>query len=167
MKNLIIRFFEILIFFLFFPSFIYSQPIGEGELMIVNQSNINQISVRIYPSGAIFNGDFQYNMYAKYHVDNDINNIYIYPIYEYTLNTFNTVPYYIKANFDRTNTYQDCKFSLGYGAYQIEITEGTNIKTIYISYNDAKFCTGITNYYQKIRIDYYSNSDVRYRYIDI
>lgn len=79
MKNLIQRFPSIFFFLLLNSSFILSQTIDNGEFMFVNKSS-NQISLKIYPNGAIFNGDFKYNLYAYNPISSQQEHKYIYPL---------------------------------------------------------------------------------------
>jgi hypothetical protein len=166
MKNNKKRFFGILVFFLFCSTFSYSQLIGDGEFMFVNKSN-NQITVKIYPNGAIFNGNYEYNLYASNRVDNNPNNIYIYPVYEYTLMTYQNGTYFKTANFDRDNIVTGCDFSLGYGSYTIKVNDGINPENLfYINFNDANFGNNDPFYYQKLRVDYYGYNNITYNFID-
>jgi hypothetical protein len=162
MKNLINRFLVIFVFLLFNSSFIYSQTIDYGEFMFVNKSN-NQITVSIYPYGAIFNGNYQYNLYAA----NPINGLlYIYPTVPYTLDAFQTGTYFKKANFDRDEYRDGCDFSLGYGKYRIEINDYMHtIFSFDIDFSDADFCGVNPDYYRKIKINYNSYNDITYNFI--
>ena len=161
MKNLIQRFSAIFIFVILNSSLILPQTIDNGEFMFVNKSN-NQITVSIYPNGAIFNGNYQYNLYAVNPVNPQPDYKYIYPIYEYILSQNQTK----KANFDRDGSFLYCDFSLGFGKYRIEIDDYTNpVFSFDIDFSDADFCGSNPDYYRRIRIDYYSNSNITYNFI--
>lgn len=120
---------------LFFSPFLYSQSIGNGEFMIVNQTNSTPITVKIYPVGAIFNGADQYTVIAAHPVP---NTNYIYGT---TANVdYNQGNNYKIANFDKTEGGAECYFSLGYGKYRIEFYEGTTMtNTCDVDFSDANF----------------------------
>jgi len=99
---------EILIslFILFFIIFskLYSQDIQQGEFMIVNNTGTSgghNITVKIYPSGAIFNGDYGYTLLAKNPID-PYNNQYIFGKEVVLSNDQGSGNYFTVANFDKT-----------------------------------------------------------------
>jgi hypothetical protein len=161
MKNSIKRFFVIFVLFLFYSSIIYSQPIGQGEFMIVNKSE-NPITVRIYPNKAIFNGNYEYNLYALHPIDQLNEHKYIYPIYEYTLNQNE----FKRANFDRDQYFENCDFSLGYGKYLIDIYEGSIYTQFQIDFGDYNYGNGYSYYKQKMKIEYYDHEHNYINFID-
>lgn len=159
MKNIIQNILVIFIFSLFNSSLIYSQPIGNGELIFTNKSS-NQIAVNVYPASSIFNGNYEYNLNAYNRIDPDPKYQYIFPTETYYLNQneFKT------ANFDRNVDKEGCDFSLGFGMYRIDINNGTYWMQLDMS--DANFGNANPNYRQKIRIEYYADNDVRLNFID-
>jgi hypothetical protein len=166
MKNSIKVFFSILVFFLLCSSTIFSQePIGEGEFMFINKSS-NAINVSIYPSGAIFNGNDEYNLYAAHPIN---EGDYIYPKgpNPITLDPYNTGTYFEIANFDKTSEHLYCDFSLGYGAYKIEINDGNPSYYFYINISDANFCnSNDPNYFHKMKIKYNGYKNISYNFCD-
>jgi hypothetical protein len=164
MKNSIKIFLLIFVFFLLYSSIIYSQePIGEGEFMIINKSS-NSINVSIYPSGAIFNGIYEYNLFAVYPITGQE---YIYPKgpNPIILEPFNNGTYFKRANFDKTSDNQQCHFSLGYGAYIIKINDNVNPEYFfYIDFSDANFCDISDPYYHKIKVKYYGYQDLKFNF---
>ena len=170
MKNFIKAFFSILLFFLLYSQIIFSQepPIGDGEFMIINESS-NSIQVSIYPSGAIFNGNNEYNIKAYNRIGPDPQYDFIYPRGPnyITLDPFNTGNYFNRANFDKTDNILGCNFSLGYGGYKIEIFDGNPMYFFYIDFRDANFCNNTNpNYYNKIKIRYYGHQNIKYNFCD-
>ena len=156
-----------LIVLLLSSTFIYSQDIGQGEFMIVNQTNSIPITVKIYPVGAIFNGADQYTVIAANKI-NPQNNFYIFgkelPIsYDQNGNDW-----YKRANFDKSPNFYQCDFSLGYGRYRIDFYEGTTkTNTCDVDFSDANF-TGqdVSGYIQHLRVDYYSSSEITFQFIN-
>lgn len=168
MKNLIQGFSVIFIFLLLNSSLILSQTIDNGEFMFVNRSN-HQISVKIYPNGAIFNGNNEYNLTAFHRISSQEEHKYIYPLgpNPIILNPYGTGIYLKRANFDRDWNNSYCDFSLGFGKYRIEIDDYTNpVFAFDIDFSDADFCGSNPDYYRRIRIDYYLNSNITYNFID-
>lgn len=168
MKNLKSILGILVILFLMSP-FLYSQDIGQGEFMIVNQTGNRIIGIEICPMGAIFSGGGQYTVDARYPIDPQNNIKYIYPTGRINIDYqgYN----YTKANFDYTELRGGCAFTLGYGKYQISFfDENGGIFTCYIDFSDANF-KGITtsDYYQKLRINirYNSGYNFSYNFIDL
>jgi len=148
-------------------SFTYSQDIGYGEFMIVNQTNSTPITVKIYPVGAIFNGADQYTVIAANKI-NPQNNFYIFGKELPISYDQNGTEWYIKANFDKSPNFYQCDFSLGYGRYRIDFYEGTTkTNTCDVDFSDANF-TGvdISGYTQHLRIDYFSSSEITFQFIN-
>lgn len=170
MKNSIKRFFVILVFFLLYSSFIYSQPIGDGEFMIVNLTGNTPITVKIYPVGAIFSGGGQYTVDAKYAIDIQQGNTYIYPQVPIVLDYNQSGnDYYVKANFDATEERVGCSFSLGYGAYKIKFYENDVFKNdCIVDFSDANFkgVSIIPGYIQKLKINYYEWNNIKFQFLD-
>jgi hypothetical protein len=164
MNNLIQRFSTIFIFLIINSSFIFSQTINNGEFMFVNKSS-NQISVKIYPNGAIFNGDNEYNLYAVHQINGQE---FIYPKgpNPLILDPYNNGNYFKRANFDRDVDNLYCDFSLGFGIYRIEINDYQNpIFSFDIDFSDADFCGSNPDYYRRIRIDYNNYNNITYNFI--
>ena len=72
MKILINKLICVLFFVFSFSNYSISQPIGQGELLIVNHTSVGvarAIMVKIYPVGAIFSGAGQYTVDATYAIN--------------------------------------------------------------------------------------------------
>lgn len=152
-------------------TFIYSQDIDRGEFMIVNQtsssSNPTNITVKIYPVGAIFNGADQYTVKARYPI-NEISNPYIFGKEIAISYDQNGTEWYKRANFDKSSDYLYCDFSLGYGRYRIDFYEGTTkTNTCDVDFSDANFTgTDVSGYIQHLRIDYNNSNDISFQFIN-
>jgi hypothetical protein len=147
-------------------TFIYSQDIGQGEFMIVNQTNSTPITVKIYPVGAIFNGADQYTVVAEHQISQ--TNKYIFGMEIPISYDQNGTEWYKRANFDKSQYYTNCQFSLGYGRYRIDFYEGTTkTNSCDVDFSDANF-TGqdVSGYIQHLRIDYYSSSEIIFQFIN-
>ncbi|MFA5403806.1 MAG: T9SS type A sorting domain-containing protein [Ignavibacteria bacterium] len=148
-------------------SFIHSQDIDRGEFMIVNQTNSIPITVKIYPVGAIFNGDDQYTVIAANKI-NPQNNYYIFGKEIAISYDQNGNDWYKRANFDKSQDYLYCDLSIGYGRYRIDFYEGTTkTNSCDVDFSDANF-TGqdVTGYIQHLRIDYFSSSEITFQFIN-
>jgi hypothetical protein len=173
MKNLKKIFTSFIIIFIIVFSNLYSQDISQGEFMIINntgQSGGHYIIVKMYPSGAVFNGDYYYTLDAKYSIPN--HDPYIYGVNNLTIsNDHQSSIYYRIANFDKTSDIQDCIFSLGYGLYKIEIYDvpnGSIINWCYVDFSDANYCVNIpnNNYLHRLIIDVGENDVLHFYYLD-
>jgi hypothetical protein len=179
MKNLnskILITLYIIFVFSFNGQLLFSQDIGYGELLIVNHTSdgvARAMKVRIYPVGAIFSGGKQYTVEATKKISNDNNKIYGQEFaLDYNLNSRDS---YARINFDASDDREYCDFSLGYGLYKIEFYNGNPVlsnygfaDSCYIDFSDANF-TGISqsNYFQKLRIDFYENQDITFCFYDL
>jgi len=166
---------EILIslFILFFIIFskLYSQDIQQGEFMIVNNTGTSgghNITVKIYPSGAIFNGDYGYTLLAKNPID-PYNNQYIFGKEVVLSNDQGSGNYFTVANFDKTWEKTGCSFSLGYGLYKIDILVDNDIVNwCYVDFSDYNYCVNIpnSNYFHRLVIECDIDNSIYFKYLD-
>ena len=143
------------------------QNIGKGELMFVNNTGTSgyNITIDVYPVGAIFNGADEYAFKAKYPIDEQNNNK-ICGLHQKVLSNLTTEEWFVNGNFDKTPEIQGCSYTFGYGRYRIDIYNGTAKEfTVDVDFSDANYTgTPTADYYQQLRIDYYSSNDVKYQY---
>ena len=165
MKKLIGTIFLLLITFVISKNSL-SQNIGRGELMFVNNTGTNgyNITIDIYPVGAIFNGADQYAFVAKYQVPESDGKIC--GLHQKVLSNLTTEEWFVNGNFDKTSEIRGCRYSFGYGRYRIDIYNGTAKEfTVDVDFSDANYTgTPTTDYYQQLRIDYYSSNDMKFQY---
>lgn len=171
-----IRFSLLIIVFItcVFRNFSYSQNIGGGELMIVNNTGSASgklVKINIYPVGAIFSGGYQYSLDARYRIT--ATNKFIYG-YSDILNYNQSLPeqdWTSKINFDANDNTDQCKISLGYGKYKIDFYEGPDVNNFtfveycYVDFADANYGTGNFQGEQKFRIDYRSNNNITFNFL--
>ncbi|MCX6159578.1 MAG: T9SS type A sorting domain-containing protein [Ignavibacteriae bacterium] len=164
---------SIALFVLFFMVFskLYSQNIQQGEFMVVNNTGTSgghNITVKIYPSGAVFSGYYEYTL-KSYNPIDPFNNQYIFGKDVVLSNDQGANDYFKVANFDRTENINGCSFSLGYGKYKVEILVNNNVVNwCYVDFSDANYCVNIPNenYYHRLVIDCDPNDVLYFKYLD-
>jgi hypothetical protein len=162
MKNLIKLLVLLSLLFLLIP-YLHSQEIGDGELMIVNNTANRILSIEIFPVGAIFSGGGQYTVDSRFRISDE--NKYLYPTETQYIN-YEQNNNFIKANFDASEYRNGCAFSLGYGKYKIIFTESQGSNIVWVDFSDANFNgTSTQGYLQKLKIVYTAWNDIKFQYI--
>ena len=157
--------FKVILLSLLFIPYLYSQEIGEGELMIVNNTGNRILSVDVMPWGAIFSGGGQYTVDSRFRISDQ--NKFLYPRETQNINYEQNNNFKL-ANFDASQYYNGCAFSLGYGKYQINFSESQGSNTIWVDFSDANFKgSTITGYIQKLKIVYTAWNDIKLQYIGV
>jgi hypothetical protein len=139
--------------------------------MVVNNTGTSgghNITVKIYPSGAVFSGYYEYTL-KSYNPIDPFNNQYIFGKEVVLSNDQGANDYFKVANFDRTENINGCSFSLGYGKYKVEILVNNNVVNwCYVDFSDANYCVNIPNenYYHRLVIDCDPNDVLYFKYLD-
>lgn len=175
MKRIGITILTFLVLFCSSNNVSFSQNIGNGELMIVNNTQDQSplyLKINVYPVGAVFSGGRQYTLDARFPIDVANNKIFGFTkILKYD-KTLPEQEWTAKINFDATSDILNCESSLGYGKYRIDFYHGQSIDSFsfsdycMIDYSDANYGTDAFQGEQKIRIDYRSISSLTFNFLN-
>src|SRR5437773_10996210 len=147
--KLIFKYTLFLVFYFNIANSIFSQDLSENEIQLINYSNTVSFDIKFYPVSMVFNGDFEYDLGAKwpYYNPNDPHIIYSYigcaysdgSSYEYgNINSWvlGGLTPSIGWSLDKQAAGATATGALGYGGiYKIEFSHNNIIDSFFVEFD--------------------------------